>query len=48
MSGFELARANLTAVPVLAFALGVLASRVKSDLRFPAANPGQAATWTAG
>jgi hypothetical protein len=36
VSGFELARANLTAVPVLAFALGVLASRVKSDLRFPA------------
>ena len=36
MSGFELARENLTAVPVLAFALGVLASRVKSDLRFPA------------
>ncbi len=37
MSAFELARANLTAVPVLAFALGVLASRVKSDLRFPPA-----------
>ncbi len=36
MNGLELARANLTAVPVLAFALGVVASRTKSDLRFPA------------
>ena len=37
MSSLELARANLTAVPVLAFVLGVIASRVRSDLRFPAA-----------
>jgi hypothetical protein len=36
VSSIELARANLTAVPVLAFALGVVASRAKSDLRFPA------------
>lgn len=36
MNTFELARTNLTAVPVLAFALGVAASRLKSDLRFPA------------
>lgn len=37
VNGFELAKVNLTTVPVLAFALGVLASRVKSDLRFPVA-----------
>lgn len=37
MNSVELARTNLTTVPVLAFALGVIASRVKSDLRFPAA-----------
>ena len=37
VNGLELARVNLTTVPVLAFALGILASRVKSDLRFPAA-----------
>lgn len=36
MNNLELARTNLTAVPVMAFALGVIASRVKSDLRFPA------------
>lgn len=34
---FELARANLTAVPVLAFALGVIAARLRSDLRLPQA-----------
>jgi uncharacterized protein len=33
----ELARVNLTAPAVLAFALGVIASRLKSDLRFPPA-----------
>ncbi len=37
MNSLELARTNLTAVPVLAFTLGIIASRVKSDLRFPAA-----------
>jgi len=37
MNSLDLARTNLTAVPVLAFALGVLASRLKSDLRFPPA-----------
>lgn len=37
MNSLELARTNLTAVPVLAFVLGVIASRVKSDLRFPPA-----------
>lgn len=37
MSSVELARANLTAVPVLAFVLGVIASRIRSDLRFPPA-----------
>jgi hypothetical protein len=33
---FDLARTNLTAVPVLAFALGILAARLRSDLRLPA------------
>lgn len=37
MSSLDLARTNLTAVPVLAFVLGVVASRLRSDLRFPPA-----------
>jgi uncharacterized protein len=37
MSALELARANLTSVAVLAFVLGVVAARLRSDLRFPPA-----------
>lgn len=35
MSGIELALANLTSAPVLAFVLGILATVVRSDLRLP-------------
>jgi len=35
MSGLEIALANLTSAPVLAFVLGILATVVKSDLRLP-------------
>jgi len=37
MSTLELAHLNLTSPPVLAFALGLLAAVVRSDLRFPEA-----------
>jgi len=45
VSSLELAKTNLTAVPVLAFALGVMASRIKSDLRFPASITGFLSTY---
>lgn len=35
MSGLEIALANLTSAPVLAFVLGILATIVRSDLRLP-------------
>jgi hypothetical protein len=35
MNGLELALANLTSAPVLAFVLGILATMVRSDLRLP-------------
>ena len=37
MGSIDLALANLTSPPVLAFALGVIAARIKSDLRLPEA-----------
>ena len=35
MTGFEIALANLTSAPVLAFVLGLIATAVRSDLRLP-------------
>ena len=35
MGGLEIALANLTSAPVLAFVLGILATVVRSDLRLP-------------
>ena len=35
MSSWSIAQANLTSVGVLAFVFGVLAARVKSDVRLP-------------
>jgi len=37
LSSFDLARDNLTSVPVLAFAVGVIAALARSEMRLPAA-----------